>query len=264
MSVNLVTLGMFYSLAVFAFVPDGSVLSALLLSGIVMTFLCVTYAGLIAVMPRAGGDYVWQTRILDGVPGTLLGAIVGGVDGLPCRPGASGSRRRRGIARWRAWCRRRWRARLEARRDRLRPVRHRLVVHPRAVGADLRLHPEDRGRPAPGRPDGLDRTARPSSSSNNGTFAVSLFTIIIASGAVALGMAGYARVQRWCIWIGLILLAGDVPADARVLVRTPSMRRSTARPSSLFGVKDAYNADDRQRRPPTTASWPAARRSTSG
>ncbi len=46
MSVNLVTLGMFYSLAVFAFVPDGSVLSALLLSGIVMTFLCVTYAGL--------------------------------------------------------------------------------------------------------------------------------------------------------------------------------------------------------------------------
>ncbi len=79
LSVNLVTLGMFYSLAVFAFVPDGSVLSALLLSGIVMTFLCVTYAGLIAVMPRAGGDYVWQTRILDGVPGLVLGAVVGGI-----------------------------------------------------------------------------------------------------------------------------------------------------------------------------------------
>src|ERR1700693_6351078 len=77
LSVNLVTLGMFYSLAVFAFVPDGSVLSALLLSGMVMTFLCITYAGLIAVMPRAGGDYVWQTRILDGIPGAILGAIVG-------------------------------------------------------------------------------------------------------------------------------------------------------------------------------------------
>ena len=38
-SVNLVTLGMFYSLAIFAFVPDGSVLSALVLSGITMTFL---------------------------------------------------------------------------------------------------------------------------------------------------------------------------------------------------------------------------------
>src|ERR1700693_1067417 len=67
LSVNLVTLGMFYSLAVFAFVPNGSVLSALLISGLAMSLLCITYAGLIAVMPRAGGDYVWQTRILDGV-----------------------------------------------------------------------------------------------------------------------------------------------------------------------------------------------------
>src|SRR6476620_10686191 len=81
LSVNLVTLGMFYSLAVFAFVPDGSVLSTLLISGIAMTFLCITYAGLIAVMPRAGGDYVWQTRILDGIPGGVVGALVGGVTG---------------------------------------------------------------------------------------------------------------------------------------------------------------------------------------
>ena len=73
-SVNLVTLGMFYSLAVFAFVPDGSVLSALVLSGVTMTFLCIVYAGLIAVMPRAGGDYVWQTRIFDGVPGAIVAA----------------------------------------------------------------------------------------------------------------------------------------------------------------------------------------------
>src|SRR5437870_4291275 len=79
LSVNLVTLGMFYSLAVFAFVPDGSVLSALVLSGVTMTFLCIAYAGLIAVMPRAGGDYVWQTRILDGIPGAVVGAVVGGV-----------------------------------------------------------------------------------------------------------------------------------------------------------------------------------------
>src|SRR6266550_3952965 len=79
LSVNLITLGMFYSLAVFAFVPDGSVLSTLLLSGVAMTFLCITYAGLIAVMPRAGGDYVWQTRILDGIPGAVVGALVGGI-----------------------------------------------------------------------------------------------------------------------------------------------------------------------------------------
>ncbi len=93
LSVNLVTLGMFYSLAVFAFVPDGSVLSALLLSGIVMTFLCVTYAGLIAVMPRAGGDYVWQTRILDGAPGLVLGAVVGGITVYLVGPGLRGGAR---------------------------------------------------------------------------------------------------------------------------------------------------------------------------
>src|SRR6476619_4783265 len=80
-SVNLVTLGMFYSLAIFAFVPDGSVLSALVLSGVTMTFLCIVYAGLIAVMPRAGGDYVWQTRIFDGVPGAVVAAVVGAVTG---------------------------------------------------------------------------------------------------------------------------------------------------------------------------------------
>ena len=80
-SVNLVTLGMFYSLAIFAFVPDGSVLSALVLSGVTMTFLCIVYAGLIAVMPRAGGDYVWQTRIFDGVPGAVVAAVVGGLTG---------------------------------------------------------------------------------------------------------------------------------------------------------------------------------------
>src|SRR5207253_2264082 len=31
-----------------------------------VTFLVITYAGLISVMPRAGGDYVWQSRVLGG------------------------------------------------------------------------------------------------------------------------------------------------------------------------------------------------------
>src|SRR6266581_849976 len=31
-----------------------------------MSFIVITYAGLISVMPRAGGDYVWQSRILGG------------------------------------------------------------------------------------------------------------------------------------------------------------------------------------------------------
>src|ERR671931_1348445 len=66
MSVNFVTLGLYYSLAVLAFVPGGQFLPALLISGVLVSFLVSTYAGLISVMPRAGGDYVWQSRVLGG------------------------------------------------------------------------------------------------------------------------------------------------------------------------------------------------------
>src|SRR5437773_641739 len=66
MSVNFVTLGLFFALAVLGYVPTGQVLPALLVSGVFITCLVVTYAGLISVMPRAGGDYVWQSRVLGG------------------------------------------------------------------------------------------------------------------------------------------------------------------------------------------------------
>ena len=76
MSVNFVTLGLFFALSVLAFVPTGQVLPALLLSGVFITFLVITYAGLISVMPRAGGDYVWQSRVIGSGAAFLL-AVTG-------------------------------------------------------------------------------------------------------------------------------------------------------------------------------------------
>lgn len=65
LSVNLVTLGM-YIMSFGPFIPDGQLLPAVILTGILVTFLVITYAGLISTMPRAGGDYVWQSRVLSG------------------------------------------------------------------------------------------------------------------------------------------------------------------------------------------------------
>src|SRR6478735_4392794 len=79
MSVNLVALGMFYSTAIFAYVPDSSAIASIVVTAIGMTFVCIAYAALIAVMPRAGGDYVWQTRVLDGIPGAVVGGAFGAI-----------------------------------------------------------------------------------------------------------------------------------------------------------------------------------------
>jgi len=239
MSVNLVTLGMFYSLAVFAFVPDGSVLSALLISGVTMTFLCITYAGLIAVMPRAGGDYVWQTRILDGIPGAALGALVFGLTGYFAAKafeqddttaivaGAAGlvigallGWKRGGIGfvlSSTGW----WFI---------------LALWAPIYGFILKIEVIQPLVALAQWTDGETFFA-----SADGTFAVSIFTIIIASGAVALGMAGYARVQKWCIWIGVAILA---VMFAVLLISSQDTFKAAFDKASqdLFGVSGAYQA----------------------
>jgi APA family basic amino acid/polyamine antiporter len=74
-SINLVTLGLFiFSYA--PFIPDGALIWAIILSGLYLIFQAITYASLIAVMPRAGGDYVWTSRILGGGIGFVL-AVTG-------------------------------------------------------------------------------------------------------------------------------------------------------------------------------------------
>src|ERR671913_88360 len=74
-AINLMTLGLWiFSFA--PFIPDGSLIYAIILSGLYLVFQAVTYASLIAVMPRAGGDYVWMSRVLGGGIGFVL-AVTG-------------------------------------------------------------------------------------------------------------------------------------------------------------------------------------------
>ena len=46
----------------------------MLISGVWVSFLVVAYAGLIVTIPRAGGDYVWQSRILGSGLGFVMAA----------------------------------------------------------------------------------------------------------------------------------------------------------------------------------------------
>jgi basic amino acid/polyamine antiporter, APA family len=74
-SINIVTLGL-YIFSYGPFIPKGSLLWSVLLAGGYLVLQGVTYASLIAAMPRAGGDYVWISRVLGGGPGFVL-AITG-------------------------------------------------------------------------------------------------------------------------------------------------------------------------------------------
>ena len=73
-SINLVTLG-FYSFSQMYYF-GGGLIPALVISAVFIIFEVIVYASLIAVMPRSGGDYVWQTRIFGGSIGFIL-AITG-------------------------------------------------------------------------------------------------------------------------------------------------------------------------------------------
>jgi amino acid transporter len=66
MSVNLVTLALYYGTASGYLEPSGNMLTAVVFTGIAVSFLVVVYAALVTAMPRTGGDYAWQSRILGG------------------------------------------------------------------------------------------------------------------------------------------------------------------------------------------------------
>jgi amino acid transporter len=69
-SINLITLGLYIISQMFYL--EGGLIPTLLISAVLILAEVVVYASLIAVMPRAGGDYVWQSRILGGGIGFVL------------------------------------------------------------------------------------------------------------------------------------------------------------------------------------------------
>src|ERR1700753_7941 len=73
LSTNVITLGLVEFAYQDAF-PAGQLLTAVLVSGVWVSFLVLAYSGLVVTIPRAGGDYVWQSRILGSGIGFVMAA----------------------------------------------------------------------------------------------------------------------------------------------------------------------------------------------
>jgi basic amino acid/polyamine antiporter, APA family len=69
-SINLITLGLF--IFSYCYYLGGSLASGVVIGAIFTIFEVIVYASLISAMPRAGGDYVWQSRVLNRGIGFVL------------------------------------------------------------------------------------------------------------------------------------------------------------------------------------------------
>jgi basic amino acid/polyamine antiporter, APA family len=191
MSVNIVTLAMFGSWLFLGYKPTGQVIPAILIAAVFVTFLVITYAQLISVMPRADGDYVWQSRVLGGGIAFVL-AVTG----------------------W--WFILWYWAPIYA------AILNLEVLQP--LAAIFKLHGT------------LTFLA-----SKNGLFLVCIVTVLLAGFLVSLGMEGYAKVQKYCFYLGmgglafifLVMLFGS-----RAGFESAYNQESL----NLFGVHGAYAA----------------------
>jgi basic amino acid/polyamine antiporter, APA family len=191
LSTNFVTLGLFaFTYAGPAF-PKGQLLTSVVISAILVSFLVVAYTGLIVTIPRAGGDYVWQTRILGSGIGFVF-AVTGWWFIL-----------------W-LWA----------------PI----------YGNILAIQFFEPLWATLGSPSGAAWFG-----TSNGIFVVSLITIVLAGVLVSIGMAGYARIQKWCIYGGLIGFAVIV---VLLLINSHAdfIASFNQEASKLFGVNHAYAA----------------------
>src|SRR2546425_5092526 len=190
-SVNLVTLGL-YGMSFVYTIPDGQLLGAVLLTGVLVTFLVLTYAQLVSAMPRAGGDYAWQSRILGGGVGFVL-AITGWWFTL-----------------W-LWT----------------PIYANILVVQFFAPLAYTL--------------GWSGLAT-FFGSQAGIFVSCLIVLAFVSWVITLGMEGYARIQRFCFWLGmagLIVMVGLLLFSSHDAFVSAFNREA----ASLFGYTgNAYQA----------------------
>lgn len=188
LSTNIITLGL-YEFSFNSAIPKGQILTSILISGVWVSFLVIAYAGLIVTIPRAGGDYVWQSRILGGPIGFVF-AVTGWWFIL-----------------W-LWA----------------PIYGNIlsVEFFQPITATL-------GYPS----------AATWFTSHNGIFVVSLITILLAGGLVSLGMAGYARIQKWCFLGGMIGF-GIVVLLLLFYSHSSFVASVNSEMHRVFGISNAY------------------------
>ena len=190
LSTNVITLGLVEFAYQDAF-PTGQLLTAVIISAVWVSFLVLAYSGLVVTIPRAGGDYVWQSRILGSGIGFVMAAT--------------------------GWWFILW---LWA------PIYGSVLAEEFFQPLWVAFN---------------DPSGAAWFGTHTGTFVVTLITIALAGILVSLGMAGYAKVQKWCFYGGLLGFA-IIVVLLLINSRPDFISAFNTESAKLFGMKNAYAA----------------------